>query len=395
MNQVKGTRVVKQLNRSRILGVLREGPTTRVALAKELTLSKNTVSLLVDELIAEGLVEQMGPRESGVGRPAIEIRLNPSSRLVVGVQFLHGALDFAVTGLDAVPIDQFSLPVPGAEPADVIATLRTGMNRIAPRKSLLGVGLGVPGLVDPANRVVVFSRLDWRDVPLAQLAEDAVGLPSYVINTVRAAALAELWYGTGQGRQNFLYCSLGAGVGGALVINGQLYQGHLATAGELGHMTVVPDGPLCTCGNRGCLEALVGEPGLIARVRELMRSTSQSGSRLWEAAGGDPGRLQAAHITDAAAAGDPVAGTVLAEVAEYLAIALGNLINVFNPEEIIITTRLTCWQQALSDPLTRALQRRALHVPLHGCQITWSELGPRAGPIGAAALALTRTGWSF
>ncbi|HXF64833.1 MAG TPA: ROK family protein [Caldilineaceae bacterium] len=391
--------LLKDLNRARTLELLFQNRVlSRPQLAKETGLSRATIAILVDELLTAGLVRERGLGDSGGGRPPVLLEFNPGAALALGARLRDHRWGLVLTNLDAQVVARLDVPLADLSPATAIAALRQGVAQITAgieRKRLLpAIGLGTPGLVDMASGVVKTAvDVGWFDVPIGQMAEAALGVPVYVANRSKVGALAELWCGREQNVQNLIYISIGTGIAAGIVTQGQLYRGVNSSAGELGHITVLPDGPLCGCGNRGCLQALASGPAIANRAREQLRLAPAS--LLADLVEGHPERITAETVFGAAAAGDPLALQVVNDTAAYLGIAVANLVNLFNPELIVLGGPVGQNGQILLEPVRSEAQRRAMAYPFSAVRIVTSTLGPDAGAIGAAVLVLQRTSELF
>ncbi len=255
------------------------------------------------------------------------------------------------------------------------------------REQLVRVGIGFGGPVDVERGVTIVSHRfpGWERYPLRQVFEEAFDVTTLVDNDARVTALGEALYGAGRGMDDLFYIHLSSGVGGGMVLGGQLYRGVTTTAGEIGHTLVVEGGPPCSCGQRGHLEALVSAPALIARARELAGETSL----LAERGRDDPQGLRFHHVVEAAQEGDPACRQVLREAAHYLAVAVANLTNLLNPEMVVlggVVARLA--GEALLAPLREEVRALSMPVPGQAVRVVLGELGETSVVVGAAALAL-------
>jgi glucokinase len=254
------------------------------------------------------------------------------------------------------------------------------------------VGIGSPGPLDVTQGVVLNppNLPGWNGVPLRRLIEEGLGLPAFLDNDANAAALGEHCFGAGRGVAHMIYVTASTGIGGGLILDGKLYHGASGMAGEIGHMMLFPNGPLCGCGNRGCLEALASGRAIAQRAQE--RVSRALPTRMVDLAGGDPERITAELVAEAARQGDHEAQEILAEAMSYLGIGVANLVNLFNPQLIVIGGGLTNIGEMLFDTVRRAVDRHAFAGPAKTVRIVPAELADNVGVLGAAALALIQAG---
>ncbi len=384
--------LLKEINRSRAFEILkRTRILSRPDLAQETGLSRATISLLMEDLLRAGVAQHVGLGDSTGGRPPALLEFNPDAAYALGARMVDHRWGIVVTNLDAKVLHRLDVPIPDPAPETAVATLAEGvkaiMAKVDPAQILPAIGLGTPGLVDMVSGVIKTAvDVGWFEVPIRAMVEEKLGLRTFVANRSKVGALAEYWYGAGRGLQEIIYISIGTGIAAGIVHAGELYVGANSSAGELGHVTIVPDGPLCRCGNRGCLQQLVSEPAIADRARARMRE--ESNTLLHSLAGHYPERVTAEMVFQAAAQQDGLAGTIVAETAVYLGIAIANLVNLFNPELIILGGPMGQISQVLLDPLLEEVRRRAMAYPLSATKIVNSTLGFDAGAIGAAVLVL-------
>ncbi|HIQ04354.1 MAG TPA: ROK family transcriptional regulator [Anaerolineae bacterium] len=382
--------MVKDINRALVFRILRERQrTSRADIVAATGLSKGTVSRLVHELIVAGLAHEAGSRSIAVGRPHTVLVFNSQAYYVLAAELHPRSCSVGLFDLNAQPLEMTTVPLPSTKAADVVDSLQRGFEQvgegIAP-KQILGCGVGVPGIVNLDGEITLSVVMDWRNVPLRQLLADVVGCPALVIGRVRAAAWAERVYGTNRRVDSMVYIRVGASVGSALILDGRLYMGADAAAGELGHVTIVPDGPLCPCGNRGCLSTLVSRKALVERTRDRLRSDAIGSSSMlrWM----DPASLTLEDVIAAATAADPIAVDVIREAGRYLGIAVANTINFLNPRVVVVAGPLSAAGEQLLKPLRDEVSRRALEVVARDVDIVTSNLDEHSTMIGVADLIL-------
>jgi predicted NBD/HSP70 family sugar kinase len=239
--------------------------------------------------------------------------------------------------------------------------------------------------------VTVWVHGNWHDVAFADLLEERLSLPVRIANRAKVAALGERWHGIAQGVDDLAYVYAGTGIGAGLVIDGSLYSGANGTAGELGHTTVDPDGPLCTCGNRGCLHALASESAIVSRARD--KAKTAAGSALLRSVGGEIESITFEAVVRAARAGDQAAREIFHDVGTVLGIGIANLANLFNPRMVVIGGPIAEAEDAVLEPIRQEVARRAYSEARVDLTIARSRLGAQeAGAIGAAALFLEQRG---
>jgi glucokinase-like ROK family protein len=379
------------LNLALILDIVRrERVLSRSAVARLSGLSKVTASALVDELVQAGLLSERGAGQSNGGRPPQLLEYQPEARLAIGAEFAHDEVVGVVTDLDARVVRKLCRPVFQAAADSVLAAVGDVVEEILsglPRASILGLGFASPGLVDVATGVVDLAvDVGWRDVPAAQILSHRLGLPVTVANRSKAAALAERWYGPPAGVENLIYVFVGSGIAAGIVLGDNLLLGATSSAGELGHVTVEPNGPLCECGNRGCLHVYASDGAIARRARELARSVPPG--PLSESADRDVRSITADAVIEAALSGDRLAIEVLEEAATAIGIALANVVNLFNPDAIILGGPTSRAGQLLVNRIEREIRGRALTVPGRHVSVALSRLGVEAAAIGGAILVL-------
>ncbi|MGC4769907.1 ROK family protein [Micromonospora sp. DT44] len=382
-------RSVRLRNRSALLTKLfLDAPLTRQDLVRSTGLSQPAVSNVVTDLIDEGIVVEAGAAESDGGRPSMLLRVASRYAFVIGVDVGETRVrvelfDFAMTLLASV---EYPLDPARTEPDLVAGHVLAGIEVVTGRAGVatadvLGVGIGVSGVVEQGDEAVVHAQaLGWDRVPLERLIGAGTDLPLHIDNGAKTLGQAEMWFGAGRGARHAVFALVGSGVGAAVVTNGATYRGASSSAGEWGHTTLVYGGRTCRCGARGCLEAYVGAEAIIDRYREARRG---------RAVPGEDEESQLAALV-AAADSSATARRVLDDTAGYLGAGVANLINLFNPERVV----LGGWAaMALGDllPAVRAAAgRQALRQPYEQASIELCRLGVDAVALGAATLPIAR-----
>jgi predicted NBD/HSP70 family sugar kinase len=358
------------------------GPRSRAAIAQETGLNKTTVSSLVGELIDFGLVRETQVELRGtVGRPALPVEL--SGRRVVGLGLELGVDFLAVRAADLtgderhralVTADNRGRPVDDV--LDELGRLANDALAAVREQDLLTVGavVGVPGLVDSTGRLLVAPNLGWTGVSISQLLAERLAGPPVPIqaeNEANLGGLAELWEGAGREFRDFIHISGELGIGAGIIVDGELFRGAHGFGGELGHMTVEPEGDLCACGNRGCLETRVALGALL------------------RAAGLEPG-ARVTELADRAKAGDERVLETLAEAGHWLGVGVASAANLFNPRGVVVGGYFATLAPWLLPGLEEELAARVLAAEWDPPRVVRSALGAEAAVRGASALALRR-----
>lgn len=279
-----------------------------------------------------------------------------------------------------------------AGPAAVVARMAALIEHLLAGSggTLSGIGVGIPGLVDVESGVTKFLPnlpTQWRDVPVAAMLCERLGAPARLLNDVRAATLGEMRFGHGKDRSGLTmaFFAVGTGIGGGIVIDGKLRLGPLGAAGEIGHQTILPDGPRCGCGNRGCLEALASGPAIAAEGVRLLRMGLAP--NLHAAVQGDAERVTPREMLTAALAGDDRVREALTRAGEWLGIAAANVVTSLHPDLIVIGGGVAELGDVLLEPVRRTIRERVGMFPTDGVRVERSALGERAGILGCLALA--------
>ncbi|MYA69055.1 ROK family glucokinase [Candidatus Poribacteria bacterium] len=264
---------------------------------------------------------------------------------------------------------------------------KSGVNRA----SIEAVGIGAPGPLDPETGVVIFApNLGWRDVPLKAELEARVGIPTFVDNDVNVGTLGEHAFGAGKGVQNIVGIFVGTGIGGGIILHGELFHGASKTAGEIGHIIVKADGPRCGCGRRGCLEALASRTAMTKQFQKAIEKKGKK-SVISKLTDGDLSAIRSGVLAKAIRAKDKLTLKVFKKATKYLGIGIGSIVNFLNPEMIILGGGVVeALDDTFLDNIRAAAEKYALPNTLDGVQIVRAELGDNSGILGAAALARQR-----
>lgn len=374
--------LMHEFNRLLVLNCVRESRViARAEVARRTNLSRTTVGNIIDELIIEGFVREGGSQRSkpSGGRRIVPVHFNTRAGYVIGIAMGRNHLTILLTDLVAEVISQRELPFATQRGPEVcLAELAAQVQRFlaehaVPEQAVVGVGLGMPGPLDSAQeKPLAPPRMPgWDQAPVRHLLTEALGLPVFLDNNANMGALGESRYGVGRSVRDLLYVKVGSGIGSGLIIGGQIYRGGSGSAGEIGHMTIDPDGLPCACGNRGCLETLAGGPAILSAARR-----------------GVPAVQTVADVAAAAQAGDAHCRAALRDAGEALGIAFASLINFFNPSMIVVDGSTMRAGDLILEPIRQSAALRALSAPLANTVITPAALAGRAIALGGVATVI-------
>ncbi|ULL18287.1 ROK family transcriptional regulator [Paenibacillus sp. H1-7] len=368
----KGTALLRQQNEKRTLALLRAGKhSSRQEIAAALGLSKNTISLIVDKFIKDGVVKEIGADEQGgVGRPRIQLRLQAEAYKSIGILIQHSYFQYVVTDYCQAVLDKGSVPMETDDPEPYIGKLiHLCSELIRQHPEVLGIGIAVPALVDPIEGVVHFSsHLSWRNVRLKERMDSSLPVTTKVLNLVKAAAIAPSSGLPAEHSSNSFYLRMDEGVGGAHIIDSQIYSGASWTAGEAGHLCVEPEGPLCSCGQRGCLEALVSIPAMVRQMQQQHPDVQTED---------DLGRYIAEEGTEGSRFQE-----IMDKSGQYVGMALSQIILLLNPGHIVIDSPFH-EVDAFKQSVLSTVDRRALKLPTEKTSILFIK-SSYASSVGAA-----------
>lgn len=375
----------------------RQGPIARTQIGKTLDFVPSRVTRLVDGLVRSGLVREAGQGKSAGGRRTILLDLKEAGYLLCGARISFSSIVQVVLMDLRANIVQEETFVARADtpPETLVEQIDRALQACFSRKpslkrKLVGVGIGVSGLVNPREGIVHScpGLPRWHEVRLAEMLSGRLRAPAYLENDVTLSALAELWFGQGRGCSHFLYVNVGPGVRMGIVIDGALYRGATGNAGELGHITYDENGPICYCGNTGCLEVFVSGDALLAEARAAL--TTHSTSLLVEMCGARPENLDLRHIYRAAREKDRLALTLLRRLCVPIGRTLANVTNLFDTETIIIGGTLAQAGEIALDILMEQIRRHALPVMSRNLSLKLTAFEQQSTAIGGGALILQK-----
>ena len=367
--------------------IRRNGGISRRDLSKIIRLSPTTITKFTEELIKDNLIQEKGTIPSSGGRRPIKLNLKPSSGYAIGVDIGSANLRVVTVNLKGEILSKRE-KIHSHEGKKVILNKIKEMihqqieNSNLPSQKIKGIGIGISGVVDHQRGICLFcpNMNNWENTNLKEIFEKEFNLPTVVDDSSRTAATAVKNYEVDKNIKNLIYLGLGVGVGSGIFINGQLYRGTKGLAGEIGHTIVDENGPRCSCGNKGCLEALVSGPAIIARAKGLLEEgvNSQLAKR----------EVTPEKIAQAAKNEDKLALNIITETGKHLGIGIANAINIFDPEIVILGGGIAQMGELLLQPTQETVRLRALQATAKGVDIRVTQLGNEVAALGAATLIL-------
>jgi glucokinase-like ROK family protein len=382
---------LRQINLSTVLTHLRQNaPISRAALAEMTGLNRATITRLVRELIEHGFVRETGFQSVRSGRPSILLQLDPDAGCIIGAEIEVKFGSIILTDLSAHILWREEVDFVHSDEQDAILNSIAELVRQACAKAeetkrhILGLGMSLPGLVDVSSGVLLFApNMRWSDVPVKKWLENEFTIPIYVDNKANMAALGESYFGAARDSEYVLYINITAGVGAGIVLNQRILAGASGLAGEVGHMTIDPNGTKCNCGSYGCWETYVSALAVFRRVRESILAGEES--QLAEVVQDGFERITIPLMVEAARNGDRVALAAFAETGFYLGVGLANLINIFNPQKVVLGGYLTQAYEFLLPVIQKTVQERALRWPCEAADIVIATYVNDASLMGAVA----------
>ena len=386
--------LVRKYNSAVVLNTIRHrAPLSRAEVAKFTGLNRSTVSQIINLLLEGQLVQETVLQSDRIGRPGLLLELNPRGGFAVGIEIGVDFISLVVTDFIANILWQQRVKSDPGESLETFLDRAYKMTeeglKIGNDLNLrpLGIGLGIPGLVDLRHGELKFApNLGWENVPICQLWSKRFNLPIFVDNEAKAAAMGEYYFGVARGQNNFIFLNAGVGLGAGIMIDGKLFRGSHGYASEVGHMIMDPQGELCGCGKRGCWETQVGPRAVIRRFKETMAKGIPSSMPY--AANNETDNITFESIANAALNGDDAAIIAMKEVGEKLGFGIANLVNSFNPQMVILGGELNYASKIMLPVIKEVVAANALKLESQDLVIAASMHGRDACVMGAVALVL-------
>ena len=387
---------ISEINKVKIINLIRDSDgVSRAELARISGLSAPTISRIVETLIREGLATEIGAGESSGGRKPTLIKFSVVDSFIIGIDLGTTNIYGLLTDLDANVIAEIKRPTEVEEGFNRIMERTSGIigelrDRLGSKKdNVCGIGMAIAGLINRERNIVEFSPdFHWHNVDVRAGLARGVDIPVAFDNVTRVMALGEMWYGAGKDFRNFIMINVGYGIGAGIIIQGSPLYGLKGLAGEFGHITMDKNSDVqCDCGNFGCLEALASGHAIAKSAQKELREGTMS--ILTEMCEGNPSRLTAEMVANAAKQGDGTAWAIFDKAAEFLGLGIAGLINLFNPEAVFIGGGVAQAGDILFNRIRKTVNARALNNTAGDVIIQPATFGPRAAVVGAISLILS------
>lgn len=376
--------LIKKINQSIVLEMIRNHcPISRAQIAELTGLTKGTVSTIVNDLMKDHLVYEIGPGRSSGGRRPVMLMFNKVAGYAVGVDLGVNYLLTVLTDLQGNIVHEQITPYQDLTYEEILSLLKKDLRTVidqAPSSTygIIGIGIGIPGIVGNDGTILFAPNLGWKDVDLKGVIHNEFQVPVWIDNEANTGALGEKLYGAGQEASNLVYVSVGIGIGTGIVLNGELYKGISGFSGEIGHTTIEVNGKKCRCGNKGCWELYASEHALMQQAKFLSIFR-----------GGDDREINLETLIRLADEGHTEVINLFNQVGEYLGVGTMNLILSFNPELVIIGNRLSKAQPWIVNPIKKVLNNRLMPYHREKLRVEFSSLGVYSSALGASSLAIT------
>jgi len=396
MQRTGDLKLIQELNRSIILKTIRYyGPISRSEIAKKNNISPTTVTSAVRRLLRDGLVCEDGVGKSNGGRKPVLVRFSPDSRFLIGVSISNSAIKIAEMNLAAEVCRKKVFPVRALALAGqsiisyVLKSIDQFLSEYSSLTKCIGISIISPGIVDAVQGVIRYnSKLRLKDIPLKEIVERRFKLETWLENDANAIVLAEKRFGKYKKFKNLIYITIGDGVGAGIVINGSIFRGRNGGAGEFGHTSIDRNGIYCDCGNRGCLEHYINWPTIYSKILSFIDQGRNT--MILELAKGDKNLVTPAIFRYALKKNDQLAKEITKDIAIYLATGIVNLINLFNPDIIILGGKVAYDNGFLLSQVNKLVHQQALSILADKLEISPTSLGEDFRMIAAATIPIQK-----
>ena len=378
-NKTWNQHVVKQENKSLVLEtIIHKSSISRADIATSTGLNKGTVSSLVNELLDENLINESGPGKSSGGRRPVILLFNQVAGYSIGIDLGVNYILGVLTDLNGDICSEQQMNFTNLTYEEILEEMFKITDLLiaaAPKSTygIIGIGVGVPGVVNKDKKILLAPNLNWRNIDLKTSLEQRYRVTVTIENEANAGAYGEKNFGIGKEFNNIIYISVGIGIGVGLILNGQLYRGNNGFSGEIGHMAIEVDGPQCSCGSKGCWELYASEKSLLLNANRIGLAPAQNNS------------LSLERVIDIANNGSVDAIQLFDTVGKYLAVGINNIINIFNPEQVIIGNKMAEAEHLLEKPMIDWIQNQSLWFSQKDLNINFSNLRTYSTALGVAA----------
>jgi glucokinase-like ROK family protein len=370
--------LVKVNNKQLILETIKEcAPISRADISQQLGLTKGTVSSLVNELLEAKICYEVGPGESSGGRRPVMLLFNERAGYSIGIDLGVNYILAVLTDLNGVIVQEMIKAIRKTNFAEIMIILKEMIHNLihsSPKShyGVIGIGIGVPGIVNNNGEILLAPNLGWKNIKLKQEIENEFNLPVIIENEANAGAFGEKNLGAGKNYENLIYISAGIGIGVGLILNSELYRGSEGFSGEMGHMIIKVDGHKCRCGSIGCWELYASENALINQAAAYLTNTEET-------------TLE--QLIDIAREKEDI-NNLFIEIGKYLGIGINNIANTFNPQQIIIGNRLAMAKDLLIDPIIETVNNFTLKHNQKNLKISFSDLSIYSSALGVSVYSI-------
>lgn len=377
--------LIRAINRSIVLNAVKNnGPISRTDLAQLTGLSPASISNISAKLIKSGLIFEKESGDSRGGRKPVLLALNPNGGFVIGIKLTETHISATLTDLESTVIAKRSDPIKSKDSKEILEIIFKVIDSLVTEKQippgkLLGIGLGLAGIINNRDGILRYSPVfGWRNLPLRKLIKSKLNVPVYLDNDVNTLTITEQLFGAGKGIDNFLIVTIGRGVGLGIVVNGNIYHGFQGGAGEFGHTVCDEEGPLCDCGKRGCLETFVADPAILRSANQVLSTPA----------------ADIEEVVDIAEDGNKEIQAIFTRAGHKLGQGIANLINLFNPQLIIISGEGVRAGDLLFESMREAIKTYTLEGLGDNTDIqidTWEDFGWARGAASLVLLELFKS----
>lgn len=384
--------IMKDYNKRLVLRTIQnDGPISRVDIATKINLSRPSVSEIINDLLNEEWIEELAPENKGRGRQPIPLDINRYKKLLIGLEIGAYTNKIVVMNLKADIFESYDFDVEDTcSPEEAIQFMAEKINEIkqrllASQYEIIGLGVGMHGIVDAKTGTSIFApNLGWKNIDVKTILEQHTQLLVKVDNDCNSSALAEMWFGKGRHEENFITVIADYGVGASVINDGKIFQGAHSVSGQIGHITIDPNGQKCSCGNYGCLETLISEKAILSQLKQSLKLGVHS--ELQQYHNIDDVTLQ--DFFEGVQAGDDLCVSLADSIARNLGLGISILINLFGPKFIVLGGSLSTIANALTPIISEVIELKALGDVAKRTPIYFSEMGQDLYSIGAASLII-------